>query len=466
LHRSAPLRGQDLHRRRAEEAQLWMQAERRNKGSAALNNGHFGRAGDTMRTFDLSTHVNSVSRGEGRSATAAAAYRACCAIDCEREGKTHDYSRKQGLEAAEIVLPPGAPEWANDRARLWNAAELVERNGKRGKNAGAFKTDAQTAREIFYSFPAELSAAGRLNAARTIARHLADTHGIAADFAIHQPGKDGDERNYHCHMLTTTRRLGPKGLGEKAREWGDLKTGAKLAKDTRAFIAAILNAELKAEGKAGMVHVEHRSFKDRGSSQKPQQHHGPGGTHALRKHQARERRAWFQEALRKQRDRHAKELASIKLRQDFALQGKLTELARRGREEVKAIKAELAAARRADTPPEGMRRIFLAVTGRAMREAFDRQARDGQRVMAARQKRDALKSELRAERSAYAAGQTQERAALIERHAGEDRQLRQALVSREGLDRAREVTARQPEQQTMEREREERGRSMGPELSP
>ena len=151
--------------------------------------------GVVVRVFELSTHVQSISRGDGRSATAAAAYRACCEIECEREGRTHDYSRKQGLEVAEIVLPKGAPAWAANRSRLWNAAELVERNGKRGKNAGAFKADAQTAREFFFSFPVELSAAGRLKVARAIARHLADVHGIAADFAIHKPGKDGDERN-------------------------------------------------------------------------------------------------------------------------------------------------------------------------------------------------------------------------------------------------------------------------------
>jgi hypothetical protein len=122
-----------------------------------------------QRIFELSTRVKAISRGKGkegkrqpRSVTAAAAYLACCVIDCEREGTTHDYTRKRGLEVARIVLPEGAPSWAADRAKLWNGAELRERNGKRGKNAGAFKIDAQTAREFMYSFPAELSAAGRL----------------------------------------------------------------------------------------------------------------------------------------------------------------------------------------------------------------------------------------------------------------------------------------------------------------
>ena len=87
-----------------------------------------------MRVFELTTRVTGINRGDGRSATASAAYRACCEIECEREGKTHDYGRKKGLEASEIVLPQGAPAWAKDRAKLWNAAELREQNkDKRAK---------------------------------------------------------------------------------------------------------------------------------------------------------------------------------------------------------------------------------------------------------------------------------------------------------------------------------------------
>jgi hypothetical protein len=415
-----------------------------------------------MRTLELTTRLNPVQRSQGDSATAKAAYRACCEIECEREGRTHDYSRKRGHEAGGIVLPKGAAAWAKDRGKLWNGAELAERNGKRGKNAGAFKANAQTARDLMFSYPFELSQPGRLRVAGIVAARLVDAHGIGVDFNIHEPGKDGDEKNYHCHMLLTTRRIGPDGFGEKAREWDDLKTGPKLMRDLRAFIAATLNAELKAEGKAGAVFVEHRSFEARGSGQKPQQHQGPGKTHALRKQQGQARAAWFKRVQAEQRERHGKELAGLKLRQDFGLQAKQMELARRGSEGAKAIRRELDAQRRADTAPDGLRRVFLVVTGRAGREAFDRQARDALRIADAREKLGALKAELRAERHAYGVDQIKERAALIERHGGEDRQLSQALVSREGLDRTREVVARTPDEQTRshERDREGPGRSI------
>jgi hypothetical protein len=68
------------------------------------------------------------------------------------------------------------PRWAHDRAKLWNGAETRERNGKRGKNAGAFKTDVRTAHDLLFTFPAELSKAGRFNSAMKIARYLADNY--------------------------------------------------------------------------------------------------------------------------------------------------------------------------------------------------------------------------------------------------------------------------------------------------
>ena len=90
-----------------------------------------------MRIFELSTHVKSISRGSGGSATAAAAYRACCAIESELDGKTHDYTRKAGLEANAIILPKGAPAWAADRAKLWNGAELQGAERRAGQERRA-----------------------------------------------------------------------------------------------------------------------------------------------------------------------------------------------------------------------------------------------------------------------------------------------------------------------------------------
>jgi len=211
------------------------------------------------RNFELSTRMNSVSRSRGESATSRAAYRACCVIECEREGRTHDYSRKRGHDISAITLPEGAPAWAKDRTGLWNGAELREKNGKRGANANQYRANAQTARDYMFSFPAELSVAGRRNVAQLIADHLVATSQVAVDHSIHAPGQDGDEKNWHCHLMFTTRRMTAKGLAEKTREWDERdRAGSNepnLAKQLREFVARTMNEELAKEGKSGFVHV-------------------------------------------------------------------------------------------------------------------------------------------------------------------------------------------------------------------
>src|SRR3546814_12275651 len=105
------------------------------------------------------------------------------------------------------MLPTDAPEWAADRERLWNAAELAET-----------RKNATVAREYEIALPVELSADERRELALGLVREISERHGVAVDVSIHAPGREGDQRNHHAHLLTTTRRLGPEGLGEKPRE--------------------------------------------------------------------------------------------------------------------------------------------------------------------------------------------------------------------------------------------------------
>ena len=45
----------------------------------------------------------------------------------DRDGLTHDFSRRDGVEHSEILLPGGVgAEWALDRSALWNATETAE----------------------------------------------------------------------------------------------------------------------------------------------------------------------------------------------------------------------------------------------------------------------------------------------------------------------------------------------------
>ncbi len=200
-----------------------------------------------MASYHLS--VKTVKRSAGRSATASAAYRAAERIDCAREGITHDYTRKQGVEDSFILTPDTAPDWAQDRPSLWNAAEAGER-----------RLNSVVAREWEVALPAGLSPAARAELARDFAQAIVDRYGVAADVAIHAPHREGDQRNHHAHILTTTREIGPDGLGAKTRILDAAKTGGAEIADMRGLWADMQNRALERAGRE--ERVDHRSLAD------------------------------------------------------------------------------------------------------------------------------------------------------------------------------------------------------------
>lgn len=88
----------------------------------------------TIAIYRLSAQV--ISRSAGRSATAAAAYRAGVRLEDRRTGQLHDYERRSGVVHAEIMAPEQTPAWMLDRNALWNAVEIAEK-----------RKDAQLSRE-------------------------------------------------------------------------------------------------------------------------------------------------------------------------------------------------------------------------------------------------------------------------------------------------------------------------------
>ena len=216
-----------------------------------------------MAIYHLS--VKTVSRSAGRSATAAAAYRAGCKITDGRTGEIHDYTRKGGVQSATLIVPAEAAAWANDREVIWNAAEQAEK-----------RKNSTVAREFEIALPSELSPAERQRLAVDFAHELVARHGCAADVAIHAPGKEGDNRNDHAHILLTTRRLTPEGMGEKTRELDDQKTGKELVTQWRERFATLQNERLREAGHA--VQVDHRSHAERGLQAMPTWHLGPAAT--------------------------------------------------------------------------------------------------------------------------------------------------------------------------------------------
>jgi hypothetical protein len=159
--------------------------------------------------------VRSVSRGQGHSAVAKAAYISREKLRDERTGLLHDYRRTEGLRHSELILPERLsgrpPDWAVDRATLWNHAEAREP-----------RKNSRVGREYTIALPHELPEDGRIALARGFARRIAERHGVAVDLAVHGPTRRGDPRNHHMHVLATTREAGAEQLLAKTSiEWAN-----------------------------------------------------------------------------------------------------------------------------------------------------------------------------------------------------------------------------------------------------
>jgi len=150
-----------------------------------------------------------ISRGSGRSAVAAAAYRHCARMEHEGEGRVIDYSRKPGMIHEEFVLPPDAPSWAGamiaDRSvagaaeAFWNRVEIFEK-----------RADAQLAKEFILALPVELTTAQNIALTRAFVSEQILARGIVADWVYHDvPG------NPHVHLMTSLRPLTEGGFGAK-----------------------------------------------------------------------------------------------------------------------------------------------------------------------------------------------------------------------------------------------------------
>lgn len=219
-----------------------------------------------MAIYHLAAKI--ISRKDGRSSTAAAAYRSGDLIVDHRTGQIHDYSRKRGIVASQIVMPAGTT-WQPARADLWNAVEL------RNKRA-----DSQVAREFVVALPCELSAADRQHLAVVFAQLIASKYSVAVDVAVHAPARDGDDRNHHAHLLVTTNRVVDGQLGNKARELDFIahnysgKVGQENEIDRlREYWATLVNAYLVKRNSS--ARVDHRSHAARGIEREPTQHLGP-----------------------------------------------------------------------------------------------------------------------------------------------------------------------------------------------
>ena len=209
-----------------------------------------------------------VSRGGGGSALAAAAYRSGEKIRDEATGKTHDYTKKQGVDHSEILSPIAATagnEWLTNRSALWNRVEASEK-----------RYDAQLAREMIIAIPRELDREDQINLVREYVQTTFVDRGMIADINLHHL----DGSNPHAHVMLTMRELkideqGVVSFGNKDRTWNDKKLLETQIKEW----SDVTNQYLERVGLD--TRIDSRSYEEQGISRIPQIHLGKNVT-ALR----------------------------------------------------------------------------------------------------------------------------------------------------------------------------------------
>ncbi|MFR2486152.1 MAG: MobQ family relaxase [Hungatella sp.] len=240
--------------------------------------------------------IKIVSRGKGKSAVAAAAYRSGEKLINEWDGMTHDYTRKGGVVHTEIILPPHAPPSFSDRSTLWNSVELNEKAG-----------NAQLARELEIALPIELSREEQIRLVREYCSSQFVSKGMCADFNIHDTGGG----NPHAHILLTMRPLNERGtwVAKSKKEYELDENGERIRLPSGRYKSRKIdlvdwnsqeNAEVWRAAWADLANeflernnsperIDHRSYERQGIDQIPTVHVGVSASQMEKKGIATER---------------------------------------------------------------------------------------------------------------------------------------------------------------------------------
>jgi hypothetical protein len=183
--------------------------------------------------------------------------------------------------------------------------------------ATALQTNARIAREYLVALPVELSAEQRVDLVRGFSRELSDRYGFALDVAIHAPREfpGSDPRNFHAHLLATTRDVTTVGLGAKTTlEMNDVKRrslglGPAINEllHVRERWATATNQALEQAHIA--ARVDHRSLEAQGIDREPRPHIPKGAfemeRHGYRSPLAERLREQYQERVEARQERAA-----------------------------------------------------------------------------------------------------------------------------------------------------------------
>ncbi|MCU7226059.1 MobA/MobL family protein, partial [Acinetobacter bohemicus] len=152
-----------------------------------------------------------------------------------------------------------------NRQTLWNAVEKAER-----------RKDATLAREFEIAFPHELNQRQREQLLDELCSQIVNRHSVVVDAVIHAPHTRGgsDERNYHAHIMFTSRHIDQDtgGFSSKKNREFNKEQSAETIKQWRSDFADLCNKYL--EQANSLERVDHRSNADRGIDLEATWHEG------------------------------------------------------------------------------------------------------------------------------------------------------------------------------------------------
>lgn len=189
--------------------------------------------------------MQNVSRSDGVSSVAKAAYRHRSVMIDNRTGEIHGEKSldRDDLVYAEILRPENIPDCLHVPSEvLWNIVEKKET-----------RSNSRTAKEFKITLPHELSNEQNIALMKDfLLNHFVDK-GIICDFVLHN---DKDNKNPHAHVMITTREITPNGFGKKVRSWDEEKT----LQEWRKQWSKVQNKHLKNAGLKSRV--SHRTLEE------------------------------------------------------------------------------------------------------------------------------------------------------------------------------------------------------------
>ena len=243
-------------------------------------------------------HLQNISRGSGRSAIGAAAYRSAEKLRAvekaayraglelkDEDEQTYDYTQKGGVVHKEIILPENAPPEYKDRETLWNAVDTREK-----------RKDARLAKEIDLALPTEFDLKEQIEVLREYIKENFTNKGVIVDLNIHNTGNG----NPHAHIMLTTRHVTPEGFGEKNLDL-DSRTNLLIWRESWAEIN-----NRKFEEKGIEERIDHRTLKAQGLDREPTIHMGHEAWALEKKGVRTEKGEYNREIKRRNEERAAK----------------------------------------------------------------------------------------------------------------------------------------------------------------